>query len=154
MKKVVLIFCVLFAALGAGANAGSTNTMMSSAMAPTIVMPDTIKWMPLEGMQGAWMAVVYGTPKVAGSGQYVIRYKVNDGVKFPVHYHTQLEQVTVLSGTLMVGLGDKFDASKLTALEAGSFASIPANVHHYAMAKGETVVQVQGPAPVSMEMVK
>ena len=153
MKRLVLIFCVLFAALSASAIADS-NTMMSSAMTPTIAMPDSLKWTPLKGFQGAWVAVIYGTPDKPGSGEYAERLKMNDGVKFPVHYHLQTEQVTVLSGTIMVGIGSKFDASKMTSFGPGAFAAIPAHLNHYAQAKGETIIEIHGNAPDSLVIVK
>ena len=149
MRKMFLVFFVLCVALTASAYA-----MPTTAMAPTVVMADSVKWTPMKGMQGTWSAVIYGTPDKPGSGPYAERLKMADGVKFPAHWHLQLEEVTVLSGTLMVGVGDKFDASKLTALGPGSYVAIPAMLHHYAMAKGDTILELHGNAPVSMIMVK
>jgi quercetin dioxygenase-like cupin family protein len=72
----------------------------------------------------------------------------------PVHWHTDSERVTVLSGTLLFAAGDKIDQAKTTALGAGSFLFIPANIRHYAIAKGETMVQVAGNGPMTMNLVK
>jgi quercetin dioxygenase-like cupin family protein len=122
--------------------------------APTIVLPSAVKWVAGTGDEkGTWSAVLYGDPTKKGS-EYAVRLKFPDGFKFPAHAHGGAEQVTVLSGTLMVGLGKKFDATKLTALPAGSFAMIPANLPHYAAAKGETVIEIHGIGPESMTMVK
>ena len=153
MKKMLLIFCVMFAALSASAIAGS-NTMMSSAMSPTVVTPDSVKWTPMQGYDGVWVAVIYGTPDKPGSGPYAERIKMNDGVKFPPHWHAETEEVTVLSGTILFGLGDTFDPSKVKAFGPGTFAAIPAKVHHYAQAKGTLVLEVHGNAPFTMTMVK
>jgi len=152
MKSVSLILCALCVVLSASAIASSAK--MTSAMSPTIVMPGGVKWSPVPGVANCWVATIYGTPDKAGSGEYAQRYKLADGLKFPVHYHLQTEQVTVLSGTLLVGLGDKFDASKLSPLAAGSFVAIPAHLNHFAQAKGETILEVHGMAPASMVMVK
>ena len=57
------------------------------------------------------------------------------------------ENVVVLSGTLMVGLGDMMDASKMPPLGPGSVASVPAGLHHYAMSKGDTIIEVSGIGP-------
>jgi|GEM_PF-4685579 len=43
---------------------------------------------------------------------------------------------------------------KMTALGPGAFASIPPNLHHYAMAKGETVIQIDAVNLRTMLMVK
>jgi len=122
--------------------------------APTIILPSAIKWVAGTGVEkGTWSAVLYGDPTKKGS-EYAMRLKLPDGAKFPSHVHGGAEQVTVVAGTLMVGLGKKFDASKLTALPTGSFAAIPANVPHYAAAKGETVLEIHGIGPESMTMMK
>lgn len=149
MKNLLLLFCLFSVALSASAYA-----MPTTAMAPTVVMAGSIKWTPMKGMPGGWSSVIYGTPDKAGSGPYAERLKMTNGFKFPPHWHSQLEEVTVLSGTLMVGVGDKFDASKLTALGPGSYVAIPAMLHHYGMAKGDTIIELHGNAPVSMNIVK
>jgi len=71
-----------------------------------------------------------------------------------VHTHPMLEQVTVISGTFLVAVGSTWDASKLTALPAGTFVAIPPNTPHYAQAKGATIVEVHGIGPDKMDMVK
>lgn len=127
----------------------------AKAMAPTIVMPDSTKWVAVASgpMAGVQMAVLMGDP--AKKGPYIIRIKAKDGTKFDAHFHTEMENVTVISGTLLVGLGDTMGApDKMTALTAGAFASVPANLHHYAVTKGETVIQIDAVGPRSMVPVK
>ncbi len=55
--------------------------------------------------------------------------------------------MTVISGTFRAGMGTTFDDAKLSDLGRDSFISIPAEHAHYAMARGETVVQVHGLSP-------
>lgn len=127
----------------------------AKAMAPTIVMPDATKWVAVTSgpMAGVEMAVLAGDP--SKKGPYIIRVKAKDGTKFNTHYHTEIENVTVISGTLLVGLGDTMGSpDKMTALTAGAFASVPANLHHYAMTKGETVIQIDAIGPRTMVPVK
>lgn len=126
---------------------------VSASPAPTIVLPDQVQWSAGTGpMAGAEIATLVGDP--AKPGPFTIRIRMPDGGKFAPHFHGDTERVTVLSGTLMVGLGDKFDESAMKALPAGSFASVPAGVHHYAMAKGQTVLQLGGIGPFSMTAVE
>ena len=99
------------------------------------------------------MAVLSGDPAKAGS-PYTVRLKLVDGAKIDAHAHGDVENVTVISGTLMVGVGTSFDATKMLALAPGAYASIPAGTPHFAMAKGPTVVQVNGVGPASMHLVK
>jgi uncharacterized RmlC-like cupin family protein len=57
------------------------------------------------------------------------------------------ERVTVLSGTLHVGMGDRLDRQASQALEPGGFVSLPAKMHHFAWTATPTVVQItlEGP---------
>lgn len=122
--------------------------------APVIVLPTATNWTAVTSgpMAGAQMAVLLGNP--AKRGPYIVRVKVKDGTKFDVHYHSELENVTVISGTLLVGLGEKMNTSKMIAIPTGGFVSVPANLHHYAMAKGETVIQIDSMGPRTMTAVK
>jgi quercetin dioxygenase-like cupin family protein len=70
------------------------------------------------------------------------------------HEHRDTENVTVISGTLMVGVGNSVVPASMLALTPGSHASIPAGTPHYAIAKGDTVVQVNGVGPASMTLLK
>jgi len=121
-----------------------------SPHAPTIVTPDSIKWAdpPPVLSPGAQLAVVSGNP--AGTGNYVVRLKMPDGYKIMPHWHPTQENVTVLSGEFHVGMGDKFDESGMRPLAPGSFAAVPPHMHHYAVAKGETIVQVHGTGPFKL----
>jgi quercetin dioxygenase-like cupin family protein len=121
-----------------------------AATAPTIVMADQAKYAPAKGYpDGATMAVLSGDPTAAGS-QYTVRLKLRDGVKIPPHTHGDTENVTVISGTLLVGVGTSFDESKMLSLSPGSYASIPSGTPHFAKAKGETVVQINGVGAASI----
>lgn len=141
----VFLTLALFLALGA--------LHATAAGAPTIVMPGQAKYGPAPKPYPAesMMAVLSGDPSKAGS-QYTVRLKLPDGVKIAPHQHGDTENVTVISGTLLVGVGSTFDASKMLSLPAGSYASIPSGTPHYAMAKGETVLQVNGVGPASMTL--
>ena len=121
--------------------------------APIIVRPDAVKWTPVKGMTGLQSAVIYGDPRKAGS-EYTVRYQAADGFKFPPHWHPMSEQVTVLSGTFLVGIGDKMNPAKMVTLPAGSLVWVPAKLHHYAWSKGVTVLEVHGIGPDQMTMVK
>jgi quercetin dioxygenase-like cupin family protein len=147
-RIVSLFFCVSLAMVLAAA---ALAAGMSAA--PTIVTSDSIKWAPFPGMKGVQTAVLFGDPAKAGS-EYAMRYKLADGVKFPPHTHPRLEEVTVLSGTLVVGVGSKWDASKMKPLLAGAFAAIPAGLPHFAMSKGVTVFEIHGIGPDVINMVK
>jgi quercetin dioxygenase-like cupin family protein len=116
--------------------------------------PDQMKWGPAPPFipAGAQLAVLEGNP-MGTSGDYTIRVKMPDGYKIAPHTHPLRENVTVISGTLKVGMGDKWDDSKTMSFPAGSFAYLDPSMHHYAGASGETVIQIHGQAPVKFNYI-
>lgn len=50
-------------------------------------------------------------------------------------------------------MGDTFDASKMMAFPAGSFAYLDPEMHHYVMASGETILQIHGMSPVQFNYI-
>lgn len=128
--------------------------MLQTSLAQNAFTPDQVKWGPAPPFipAGAQLAVLEGNP-TAGSGDYTIRLKMPDGYKIPPHTHPLRENVTVVSGTLVVGMGDKWDDSKLMKFKAGSFAYLDPSMHHYAGASGETVVQIHGQSPVKFNYI-
>jgi quercetin dioxygenase-like cupin family protein len=115
---------------------------------------DGIPWGPAPSVvrPGAQFAVLEGDP-TASTGDFTVRLKMPDGFRIAPHWHPNRENVTVISGTLRVGMGDQFDSSKTNAFSAGSFAFLDPDMHHYVMASGETVVQVHGQSPMQFNYV-
>lgn len=112
--------------------------------------PDKFKWgdAPPALPKGARIVVLNGDP--FKPGPYVIRLKMPPGYKVPPHWHTMAENVTVISGTLSLGMGDTLDMKAAQTLKAGGFHSIGAQVHHYAFSKGGAVVQIHGEGPFNI----
>ena len=69
------------------------------------------------------------------------------------HTHPQRENVSAISGTLKVGMGDAYDDGKMKSLGAGGFAYLDPSMRHYAGASGETVVQIHGQSPVKFNYI-
>jgi quercetin dioxygenase-like cupin family protein len=109
--------------------------------------PDSLKWGPGPAAlpKGAELAVIAGDP--GKEGPFVCRIRVPAGYKVPPHTHPGDENITVISGTLNVAMGDKFDESKGTALKAGGFFKAPRGMTHYAWFTEPTVFQVHGVGP-------
>ncbi len=101
---------------------------------------------------GAQLAVLEGNP-MASSGDYTVRLKMPDGYRLAPHWHPNRENVTIISGTFKVGMGDRFDESKMGSFPASSFAYLDPDMHHYAMASGEVVVQIHGMSPVEFNYI-
>ena len=136
--------------------AGQFFTLAAHPGAPdkNAFTPETIPWGPPPPFiaPGAQLAVIEGNP--AGSaGDYTIRLKIPDGYRIAPHWHPLRENVTVISGTFKVGMGDSFDKNRMESFPAGSFAFLDPDMHHYAMASGEVIVQVHGKAPLQFNYV-
>jgi quercetin dioxygenase-like cupin family protein len=112
-----------------------------------------LKWGPAPpGLPaGATVAVLDGDPGKAG--QFSLRVKVPDGYVVPPHWHPSTENLVVLSGTLMMGVGDKLDESSMHALGAGAYSKMPGKTNHYVRAKGETMFQIYGVGPFGINYV-
>jgi len=141
-------------AQGEAAKPAAAKPAAKAAPKHVIVTNADIKWGPApEGLPaGAQVAVLDGDPGKAGV-PFVIRAKMPDGYKVMPHWHPTDESITVLSGTFVAGMGDKWTDSALTSLKAGEFARMPKNMHHYAGAKGETIIQIHGTGPFGITYV-
>ena len=156
MKSAIALATVLVIALPAGLAA--QNTRKSSGgndmgTGHTITMPDAVKWEPAPPFMppGSLMAVMLGDP--TKRGLFIIRGKLPDGYTIPPHWHSAVENVTVLSGTFNVGMGDKLDKAKGIHLTRGGFGVAPAHMNHYAWTTSHTIVQVHGEGPFAITYV-
>ncbi len=112
-----------------------------------IIIPDEIKWVdgPLSLPKGAKMVILEGDP--TKDGPFVMRVKMPDGFKIMPHTHPKDERVTVIAGTLYLGMGEKFDEKAAKAMPAGSYGRTGAGMQHYGYMKGETILQLHGTGP-------
>ena len=115
--------------------------------------PGQIKWSdaPPNLPKGAKIAVLQGDP--GKPGPYVMRLMTPAGYKVAPHWHTQAENVTVISGALYLGMGEKAELKKAHALKAGGFQNMPGKMPHYAFTKTATVVQLHGEGPFDITYV-
>jgi hypothetical protein len=149
---------MLCAALGISVARGQETAKKPAAKAKTaatapaafIGTPDKIKW--VQFAPGVEYGPVYGNCDKVGA-PCVFQLRLADGAKFPPHWHPVDENVTVLSGTFLAGMGDQYDESKMMTLAAGSYVFMPRRMHHFAGAKGVTLVQVHGVGPFKINYV-
>ena len=108
--------------------------------------PSAIEWRVSDTLPpGALVTVLEGDP--SAEGFFTMRIKMPDGYRVPPHWHSRQERVTVLSGVLNLGQGDRFNAAATKPLPAGTYSSMPPGMTHFGWMSGETVLQLstQGP---------
>jgi anti-sigma factor ChrR (cupin superfamily) len=109
-----------------------------------------LKWTPI--IKGCDLASVSGDPNGEGT-PFVVRLRCADGTKIPAHWHPTDENVTILKGTFLFGMGETFDEAKMQTMNVGNFVNMPKEMRHYAMSKGDTIVQVHGAGPFKVNWV-
>jgi anti-sigma factor ChrR (cupin superfamily) len=150
--KKTLAWSVCSALLGLAviATGVSGQDKKESADAHKIVHFSDLKWTPI--MKGCELAPVAGDPSAEGT-PFVLRIRCADGAKIPAHWHPTDENVTVLKGTFLVGMGEAFDEAKLLPMNVGNFTTVPKEMRHFALCKGEVIVQVHGAGPFKVNWV-
>jgi mannose-6-phosphate isomerase-like protein (cupin superfamily) len=112
------------------------------------IRADNVNWGPASPKlpAGAELAVLDGDPTKPGA-PFTIRVRVPDGYSVPPHTHPTDEHLTVIKGTILLGMGKSFDRAKLRELPAGSYAKLPKDEPHFNFYKGESIIQLHGIGP-------
>ena len=132
-----------------GASGVLTRTISTAQTLPghSMVSPTELKWTAVPSMPpGATVAILEGPMNEAAP--FTARLKFPANYRIPAHIHPAIEHVSVLSGTLYMGVGNALDVSKGMAVPAGGFAVMQARTPHYAYTAGEPVeIQLHGVGP-------
>jgi len=131
--------------------AGLPGAAVKVSPEPRMLQPADIKYQDVP--EGFKVAVLRGDPDKAGS-LFTLRAKFPDGFRIPPHWHPADEGFVVLQGSFALGLGEKWDDAKLTANSQGAYVVMPKGVRHFALAKGETVLELTGIGPFKTNWVK
>jgi quercetin dioxygenase-like cupin family protein len=126
----------------------SLTALLAAAPAQAKTHAATLKWMDgPEGLpSGSKIAVVSGDPGKAGP--FTIRLKFPANYSIPAHHHPSTERVSVISGRLALGMGDKLDKAKAKTLRPGAHATAPAKMNHFAFTRGGgATIQVSSTGP-------
>jgi quercetin dioxygenase-like cupin family protein len=136
-----------------GINASLIAQQAAPATHHSVVDPASIEWKPGSPQMpaGVMVAPLHGDP--SKEGPFVIRLKLPAGAKVAPHWHPTDENLTVVQGAIQIGMGEKFDAAQLKTLKAGAYSFMPAKAPHFAVAKGEAIIQVHGMGPFALTYV-
>jgi anti-sigma factor ChrR (cupin superfamily) len=76
-----------------------------------MLSPGDLKWVDVPSLPpGAKLAVIEGPLNEAVP--FTFRLQLPANYQIPAHWHAAVERVTVISGTLNMGVGDKLERSK------------------------------------------
>ena len=140
MPTAGVTVAVVFAlALGAHLGAPAEPAKRVTALAPS-----EVRWVtPSYYTDGRQRAYLLGDS--SKGGDWIDRVRIPGGSRVLAHTHPDDEIVTVIEGTWYLGIGERFDETKLKAYPAGTFIVIPADVPHFlATREGPVIVQASG----------
>jgi hypothetical protein len=148
MRSIIVGFtvCVVAVATGGDAQEGKASTHV-------LLAPAELKWGPAPPAlpKGGMVVVLSGDP--GKPGPFALRLRMPAGYKIAPHWHPTDEQVTVLAGTMALGMGEKFDPAVMKAVRTGGYALLPAEMRHFAMARTAATIEVHGMGPFVLNYV-
>lgn len=82
------------------------------------------------------------------AGAFTLRLKFPKNYKIPAHWHPTDERITIISGVLFFGLGDKLDMKMVAPLKTGAHGWVLKKTTHFAYTETqEVVIQLDAQAP-------
>lgn len=118
---------------------GNGCAKVKAALKPYMIAAKDVQWQPY-GLT-TMRIILLGDANRFHCPPYTDRLKWAPGTRVPEHPDHEDRTYTVLSGTLYVGIGEKWDDKALRRMPAGSFIAIPAGLSRYFKTDAETVVQ-------------
>jgi hypothetical protein len=144
--------------------AQEAKTEPAPAAKPTmkLVLPDEVKYGPLppelvvgkpafETSGTLEVAVLVGDPTKPGN--FSLLAHCTNGYKVAPHWHPKDENVVVLQGEFAMGMGSRWNPDAMNALPARGFASIPGAMRHFAQCNGDTLMEIHGGGPFTLNFV-
>jgi len=146
MKRTMLLVAASCLYLGSSADATEKGAAKKEAIT---VSAAEVKYGPPPPIlpAGALLGVLHGDP--TKKGPFAMRLKMPDGYKIAPHWHTNDEELTIISGTFLLAMGDRA-GENVHPMEPGAYHFLPGKMHHSAEAKGETVVEIHGNGPFDL----
>lgn len=128
-------------------------TLLLGSAAQSQVNPGGLRWGPAPPSlpRGAQLAVLDGNPQAPGL--FTIRLRFPPGYAVAPHRHPSTEYVTVISGRLGLGMGQRMNRARAATLVPGGFVVAPANMNHYAFTRTGAVIQITSTGPFAVTYV-
>lgn len=139
MKRTALVsFTILLLAASISAQEKKTHIRFSPADLSWTAGPPSLP-------PGSKMVVLKGNP--AEEGVFTMRLSLPANYRIAPHWHPAFENITILEGHFLMGVGEKFDETTLHAMGPGSFGSMAPGTRHFAATKEPAVIQLHGMGP-------
>jgi hypothetical protein len=145
MKAIIKIFLMLLILMSGISVTAQEKSLPEGAIQ---IYPDEIVWKTVNEpkLSGIQVAVLEGKPDSIGI--YTVRVKLPPYFLIPVHIHDKDERVTVLEGSVSIGISDTLDGAAAREFPAGSYYINPSNVKHFVYAGSEgCILQITGEGP-------
>lgn len=135
--KKILVGMALIAALAAASAQHSTDVVL-------IKSSDGLTWKDNPNIPKGAQVAVLQEPSPTNGNVSIQRVKFPPNYRVPPHTHPSAESITVISGRIGLGSGEKFGAKAADMVTAGAFYAHPANHPHYVWTENEeAMIQVQ-----------
>jgi len=118
-----------------------------------VTKPSDLKWgeAPPGLPASAKVAALNGDPTQAGP--FTVRLKAPADYKVMPHTHPTDERLTVISGSFRIGMGERFDETKMQEMGPGSYIVLPSGMAHFAKSAKESIVQIDSEGPFQINYV-
>src|SRR3954469_2110204 len=107
----------------------SQQTPAQHAGEHVMLDPSELVWNDLPSLPGVKVALIEGPLDKAVPIMFRLKFPAN--FKVAPHWHPGIEHITIISGTLHMGIGNVFDTSKTRALKSGSVSIMQPGTHHF-----------------------
>jgi quercetin dioxygenase-like cupin family protein len=143
-EKRLTVIILGFVALAIASSPAAAREMDE----PVMLTPAEIAWTPGPASMppGSEVAIMEGDPKQ--EGLVTMRLSLPPNYQLPPHTQSNVERVTVISGTLYFGHGEQMEPAKAKELPAGSFFLFPPDTPMFGFTREQgTVIQLNVEAP-------
>jgi len=157
MKTVALgllaLVVVAAASFGLADEKEKSGTSAVAVLEDTILDPAALVWgdPPPRLPRGCKATVLFGDP--TKKGWFTVRLHAPAGYKIPPHTHPTAEHVTVISGSVHLGHGEKVAESTGRLVKTGGYAVLAAKSVHSAWFTEDSIIQIQSEGPFEMTYV-
>lgn len=146
--KTALIACTISLVAFVNLTVGEEYLYPPGVTKSLLVTPARVSWVNGPGWlpRGIQMAILEGDPSTTDI--YTLRLKLPNDYRIPPHWHDHDERITVISGKLFLGLGDKFDPNTGIEFPPGSYIELPYQTRHSIWTQSDdAIIQLHGIGP-------